>query len=85
MKRVLQYFGNYKLRSILSPLFKLSEATFELIVPLVIAQIIDKGIVLGDGSFLIKRIILLFVFAIVGFISAILAQYFAATAAAGIS
>lgn len=85
MKRVLQYFGNYKLRSILSPLFKLSEATFELIVPLVIAQIIDQGIVLGDGSFLIKRIILLFVFAVVGFISAILAQYFAATAAAGIS
>ncbi len=85
MKRVLSYFGNYKLRSILSPLFKLSEATFELTVPLVVADIIDKGIASGDETYVSKRIILLFVFAVVGFISAILAQYYAATAAAGIS
>ncbi|MBR1797692.1 MAG: ABC transporter ATP-binding protein [Clostridiales bacterium] len=85
MRKILRYFSNYKLRSVLSPLFKLSEATFELIVPLVIADIIDKGIVSSDISYINRRVILLLIFAVVGFVSAILAQYFAATAAAGIS
>ncbi len=85
MKRILRYFDNYKIKSILSPLFKLSEAAFELTVPLVIADIIDNGIPSGDSSFIIKRVLLLFCFAVVGFISAICAQYFAAVAASGIS
>lgn len=85
MKTVLRYFGNYKLKSILSPLFKLSEAAFELIVPLIIAQIIDKGIPASDSVYIKNRVLLLLLFAVVGFISAILAQYFAATAACDIS
>lgn len=85
MKRILRYFGNYKLKTILSPLFKLSEAAFELIVPLVIADIIDNGIPSGSSSYITRRVILLFVFAVVGFVSAICAQYFAAVSASGIS
>ena len=85
MKTVLRYFGNYKLKSILSPLFNLSEAAFELIVPLIIAQIIDKGIPQSDSVYIKNRVLLLLLFAVVGFISAILAQYFAATVACDIS
>lgn len=85
MKRVLRYFSNYKLKSVLSPLFKLSEAAFELIVPLVIADIIDKGIPASDSVYIRNRVLLLLLFAVVGFISAILAQYFAATVACDIS
>ena len=85
MSRILGYFRKYKLRSVLSPLFKLSEAAFELIVPLVIADIIDKGIPTGDSSFIKTRFLLLLFFAVVGFGSAILAQYFAATVACNIS
>lgn len=85
MKTILRYFGNYKLKSILSPLFKLSEAAFELIVPLVIAQIIDKGIPAADTVYIKNRVLLLLLFACVGFVSAILAQYFAATVACDIS
>ena len=85
MKTVLRYFGNYKLISILSPLFKLSEAAFELIVPLVIADIIDNGIPSEDSVYIQKRVLLLLLFAVTGFVCAIFAQYFAAQAAAGIS
>ena len=85
MKTVLGYFRKYKTQSILSPIFKLSEATFELIVPLVIASIIDKGIANSDMGVVYKCVLLLGVFALVGFASAICAQYFAAAAAAGIS
>ncbi|MCR5593043.1 MAG: ABC transporter ATP-binding protein/permease [Saccharofermentans sp.] len=85
MFRVLKYFRNYRLRSVLSPLFKLSEAVFELIVPLVIADIIDKGIPASDSVYIRNRVLLLLVFAVVGFVSAIMAQYFAATVACDIS
>ena len=85
MRTILGYFKNYKVQSILSPIFKLSEATFELIVPLVIASIIDEGIAKGDTKFIIHRILLLGAFALIGFASAICAQYFAAASAAGIS
>ena len=85
MNRILGYFRRYRLKSVLSPLFKLSEAAFELIVPLVIADIIDKGIPSGDSTYIVRRVLLLFLFAVVGFISAICAQYFAAVAASGIS
>ena len=69
--------------SFLAPLFKLLEATFELIVPLVIAQIIDVGIQTGDTGFIISRCLLLVGFGVVGMVSAITAQYFAAKAAVG--
>ena len=85
MKTVLSYFGKYKKQIILSPLFKLLEACFELIVPLVIASVINEGIKTGNYDLVYKRVGLLAIFAVVGFISAICAQYFAAYAACSIS
>lgn len=85
MKTLIKYFGNYKKQVIISPLFKLLEASFELIVPLIIASIIDKGILAQDKTFIYSRVLILGVFALVGFICAIVAQYFAAFASCGIS
>ena len=85
MKTVLSYFGKYKKQIVLSPLFKLLEACFELIVPLVIASVINEGINTGNYDLVYKRVGLLAVFAVVGFASAICAQYFAAFAACSIS
>ena len=85
LKGVLKYVKGYRVQSILSPLFKLLEATFELIVPLVIKNLIDKGINGNDLAVIRNSIILLCIFATVGIICAICAQYFAAAAAAGIS
>ena len=83
MRKPLVYMKDYKKESFLAPLFKLLEATFELIVPLVIAQIIDVGIQTGDTGFIISRCLLLVGFGVVGMVSAITAQYFAAKAAVG--
>ena len=85
MKTVFSYFRNYKLTSILSPLFKLLEAVFELIVPLVIKDIINNGINTGNTAYIKSRVLLLVLFAVIGIICAICAQYFAAYSAAGIS
>ncbi len=85
MRTVLSYWKNYKIQCLLGPLFKLLEALFELTVPLVIASLIDKGIAGNDSDHCVKCIILLGIFALVGYISAIMAQYFAAYAASGIS
>lgn len=75
MRKLLVYMKDYKKESFLAPLFKLLEATFELIVPLVIAQIIDVGIQTGDTGFIISRCLLLVGFGVVGMVSAITAQY----------
>lgn len=83
MKRLLIYLKGYIVQSILAPLFKLLEASFELIVPLVIASIIDVGIAGGDTKFVIGRSGVLAVLALVGMVAAITAQYFAARAATG--
>lgn len=83
MKNLLKYLHNYVKESILAPLFKMLEASFELFVPLVVAAIIDEGIKNADKSFIIGRAMILVVLAIVGFISALTAQYFAAKAAVG--
>lgn len=83
MKRLLIYLKGYVVQSILAPLFKLLEASFELIVPLVIASIIDVGIAGGDTKFVIGRSGVLAVLALVGMVAAITAQYFAARAATG--
>ncbi len=83
MKRLLVYLKGYVTQSILAPLFKLLEASFELIVPLVIASIIDVGIVGGDTKFVAGRSGVLAVLALVGMAAAITAQYFAARAATG--
>ena len=85
MRTLVRYCRSYLKEIILSPAFKLLEAVFELIVPLVVAGIIDKGIAQGDRPYITSRIILLAVFAFTGFVCAITAQYFAAYAANGIT
>jgi ABC-type multidrug transport system fused ATPase/permease subunit len=83
MKKLLVFLKEYKKETILGPLFKLLEASFELMVPLVIAALIDKGITGGDKSYVVKMCLILVLLCFVGYISAITAQYFAAKAAAG--
>lgn len=83
MKKLLIYLKNYKKESVLAPLFKMLEATFELIVPLVVASIIDNGIKNGDLNLVIRKAGTLVLIAVVGMIAAITAQYFAAKAATG--
>ncbi len=83
MRKLLRYMKSYKKESILAPLFKLLEASFELITPLIIAQIIDTGIANGDKGFVLSRCLILVGFGVVGMVSAITAQYFAAKAAVG--
>ena len=85
MKLLLRHVGKYKAASILSPVFKLLEACFELTVPLIVAAMIDQGINKGDMGYVKSHIFILVLFAVVGFISAITAQYFAAYSACGIS
>ena len=83
MKHLLKYLKDYKKESILGPLFKLLEASFELMVPLLVAMIIDTGIPNQDTNYIIKLCILMTILGIVGLICAITAQYFAAKAAVG--
>lgn len=83
MFRLLKYLKKYKVETILGPLFKLMEASFELLVPLVMASIIDNGIEKGDKSHIFAMGGVLFLLAAVGFGCAITAQYFAAKASVG--
>ncbi|MBR2523694.1 MAG: ABC transporter ATP-binding protein [Clostridiales bacterium] len=85
MNLIFRYIGKYKAVSVLSPVFKLLEACFELTVPLIIADLIDKGIATSDNGLISSRIVLLVIFAVVGFACAITAQYFAAYSANGIT
>lgn len=85
MKSVLKYLKDYKKESILAPLFKMLEASFELIVPLVMASIIDVGIAGSDRPHIIKMSAVLVLLGAVGLCAAITAQYFAAKAATGFS
>jgi ABC-type multidrug transport system fused ATPase/permease subunit len=83
MKSLLIYLKNYKKEAVLAPLFKMLEATFELIVPLVMAAVIDTGIGNGDRTYVIHMCLVLILLGIVGLVSSITAQYFAAKAATG--
>ena len=83
MKELLKYLRHYVKESILAPLFKMLEASFELFVPLVMAAIIDTGIKNSDKPYIFKMAMILVGLAVVGFISALTAQYFAAKAAVG--
>lgn len=83
MKKLLIYLRNYKKESVFAPLFKMLEATFELIVPLFVASVIDDGIRMGNMSLVLSRCAILAVLAVVGMAAAITAQYFAAKAATG--
>ncbi len=83
MKELIKYLRNYIKESILAPLFKMLEASFELFVPLVMAAIIDNGIKNSDKPYIFKMGMVLVGLAIVGFISALTAQYFSAKASVG--
>ena len=83
MKKLLVFLKDYKKESILGPLFKLLEASFELIVPLVVAAMIDVGIPSGDKGYIVKMALLLVLLGVVGLTSSITAQFFAAKAAVG--
>ncbi len=83
MKKLLIYLKEYRKETVLGPLFKLLEASFELFVPLVIASMIDRGIAGGDKSYIIRMCLILVLLCFVGFGCAVTAQFFAARAAAG--
>ncbi len=83
MKRLMKYLSDYKKESVLAPLFKLLEAFFELLVPLVMANIIDRGIAQKDMGYIGRMGLCLLTLA--GLVSSITAQYFAAKAAVGFS
>lgn len=83
MKKLWKYMRDYRREGILAPLFKLLEASLELLVPLVMAQIIDIGIANGDGGFILSRCGILAALAAVGLVCSITAQYFAAKASVG--
>lgn len=85
MKRLMKYLKDFKKESVLAPLFKLLEAFFELLVPLVMANIIDIGIADRDMGYVTKMGLCLLALAIVGLVSSITAQFFAAKAAVGFS
>lgn len=85
MKQILKYLKEYKKECICAPLFKLLEASFELIVPLVMAAIIDNGITASDKPYIWKMGGVLVLLAAVGLVSSVTAQYFAAKAAVGFS
>ncbi len=83
MGKLLVYLKDYKKESVLGPLFKLLEASFELIVPLVVASMIDVGIANGDKGYIIKMCLIMTAFGLIGLVCAVTAQYFAARAAVG--
>lgn len=85
MKRLMMYLKDYKKESILAPLFKLLEAFFELMVPLVMANIIDYGISNRNMGYIGKMGLVLLLLGVVGLASSITAQFFAAKAAVGVS
>lgn len=93
MKDLLVYLKHYKLQSVLAPLFKLLEASFELLIPIIVASVVDKinavnagGVTTGEGTrYVLYACLILVALGVVGLISAVCAQYFAAKAAVGFS
>lgn len=83
MKKLLSHLKNYKKEAVLAPFFKMLEASFELFVPLVIANIIDIGIAKQDKQYILMMGGLLLLLGIIGLISSVTAQYFSAKAATG--
>ncbi len=83
MKKLLKYMRGYGKECILGPLFKLLEASFELLVPLVVASIVDRGIGTADKPYIIYMCLVMVGLGIVGLVCAVVAQFFAAKAAVG--
>lgn len=80
MKSLLKYLNNYKKESILGPLFKLLEASFELLIPIVMANIIDVGIKSRDTGYVLRMGVLMAALGLIGLTCSLTAQYFAAKA-----
>ena len=85
MKKLLVYLKDYKKETVLAPLFKMLEATFELFVPLVMAAIIDQGIGSGNVSYVLRMGGVMILLGVIGLVCSITAQYFSAKAAVGVS
>ena len=83
MKKLLIYLKDYKKETVLGPLFKLLEASFELIVPLVVASMIDVGIGNQDKGYIVRMCLILAALGLIGLVCAVTAQFFAAKAAVG--
>ena len=84
MRSLLIYLKDYKKETVLAPLFKMLEASFELFVPLVMAAVIDVGIARKDTAYIIRMCLVLVALGMIGLVCSITAQYFAAKAAAGL-
>ena len=85
MRKLLKYMKGYGRECVLGPLFKLLEATFELFIPLVVADIVDVGIGNGDSQYVVKMCGVMILLGVIGLVCAVTAQFFAAKAAVGFS
>ena len=85
MKRLIRFLKGYEKESFLAPLFKMLEATFELIVPLVVANIMDIGIKNQDNAYIWHQCVIMVLLGVIGLVCALTAQYFSAKAAMGFS
>ena len=85
MKSLLKYLKGYEKQCVLGPLFKLLEAAFELLVPLVVARIVDQGIGSGNTGYIVKMCLVMVALGMIGLAMAVCAQYFSAVAAVGFS
>ena len=83
MRKILQYMRGYGKECVLGPLFKLLEASFELLIPLVVAKIVDVGIAGRDQGYVVKMVLVMALLGVIGLVCAVTAQYFAAKAAVG--
>ena len=83
MKKLASYLKRYTKESILAPLFKLLEAAFELLVPLVVAKIMDEGIASGNSGYIVNMCLVMVTLGVIGLVCAVTAQFFAAKAAVG--
>ena len=83
MKKLLVFLKDYKKETVLAPLFKMLEASFELLIPLVVKRIVDVGIANGDRTYVGKMCLLMILLGVVGLVSSITAQFFSAKAAVG--
>ena len=81
--KLFGFLKGYRKETVLSPVFKLAEAVLELLIPLIVAKIIDYAIPAGDTGYIVKMILLMAALGAVGFVFAVLGQYFAAKSSAG--
>ncbi len=81
MRKLLRFMDGYRLRAVAAPMFKFFEAIMELLVPLIVASIIDVGIAQGDRGYIVRRVLLMVLFGVAGLAFAVTAQYFSAKVA----